>query len=179
MKKLVLISILFIGALSSAGTKYSAAEKQAYDTNAKMKAVFLYNFTRYIEWPEAYKQGNFVIGLLGETVVTEELNKVAQTKKAVNQTIEIKRFSSLSDMSECHMLYIATSKSGDLTSAVQKTKGRSTLIITEQEGLAAKGAGMSFKVVDNRQKFELSKINIEKRKMIVASALMSLGILVD
>ena len=152
MKKLVLISVLFIGVLSSAGTKYAGSQKQNYDTNAKMKAVFLYNFTRYIEWPESYKQGNFVIGLLGETAITDELNKVAQTKKAVNQTIEIKRFGSLSDVSECHMLYVSTSKSGDLASAIQKTKSRSTLVITEQDGLAVKGAGISFKVVNNRQK---------------------------
>lgn len=158
---------------------YRSTTKQNYDTNAKMKAVFLYNFTRYIEWPEEYKQGNFVIGLLGETAITEELTKVAATKKAVNQTIEIKKFNSIKDVSECHMLYVSSGNSGDLASAIQKTKGRSTLVITEQEGYAAQGAGISFKVVENRQKFEINKANIQNRKMIVGSALLSLAIVVD
>ena len=165
--------------LTSAVTSYRSAAKQNFDTNAKMKAVFVYNFTRYIDWPEEYKQGNFVIGLLGETSITSELNKVAATKKAVNQTIEIKKFSSLNDISECHILYVSSKNSGDLASAIQKTKGRSTLVITEKEGLAAKGAGISFKVIANRQKFELNKGNIEKRKMTVGSALLSLAIVVD
>ncbi|MBT6440204.1 MAG: YfiR family protein, partial [Flavobacteriales bacterium] len=63
--------------------------------------------------------------------------------------------------------------------ALQKTKGRSTLVITERDGLAAKGAGISFKVVANRQKFEISKGNIETRKMTVGAALLSLAIVVD
>ncbi|MBL4623610.1 MAG: YfiR family protein [Flavobacteriales bacterium] len=179
MKRLVIISLFLVGLLTSAGTSYKSAEKQNYDTNAKMKAVFVYNFTRYIEWPEEYKQGNFVIGLLGETPITAEIDKVAATKKAVNQTIEIKKFNSLSDISECHILYVASSNSGDLSAALQKTKGRSTLVITEQDGLAVKGAGISFKVVNNRQKFEINKRNIENRKMIVGSALLSLAIVVD
>ncbi|MBL4652036.1 MAG: YfiR family protein [Flavobacteriales bacterium] len=179
MKKLIVISILFVGMLTSAVTSYKSAVKQNFDTNAKMKAVFVYNFTRYIEWPDEYKQGNFIIGLLGETSITDELNKVAATKKAVNQTIEIKKFSSLSDVSECHILYVSSKNSGDLASALQKTKGRSTLVITEQEGLAAKGAGISFKIVANRQKFEINKGSIEKRKMTVGSALLSLAIVVD
>ena len=69
--------------------------------------------------------------------------------------------------------------SGDLAAALQKTKGRSTLVITERDGLAAKGAGISFKVVANRQKFEISKGNIETRKMTVGAALLSLAIVVD
>jgi hypothetical protein len=179
MKRLAVISILMIVLFSSAIRVYRSAEKVSYDTNAKMKAVFVYNFTRYIEWPEDYKQGGFVIGLLGETAITDEINKVAATKKAVNQTIEIKKFSALSDISECHILYVSSNNSGELAAALQKTKGRSTLVITEEEGLAVKGAGISFKVINNRQKFEINKGNIEDRKMNVGSALLSLAIVVD
>ena len=32
----------------------------SYDTNAKMKALYVYNFTKYIDWPEQYKQGNLI-----------------------------------------------------------------------------------------------------------------------
>ena len=179
MKRLGIISIILLVLLTSTGTSYKTETKQNFDTNAKMKAVFVYNFTRYIDWPEEYKQGNFVIGLLGETSITEELNKVAATKKAVNQTIEVKKFGSMSDLSECHILYVSSNNSGDLAAALQKTKGRSTLVITERDGLAAKGAGISFKVVANRQKFEISKGNIETRKMTVGAALLSLAIVVD
>lgn len=179
MKKV--LTILMIISCISAGmvSSYKEVSKQAYDTNAKMKAVFLYNFTRYIEWPESYKKGNFVIGLYGKTPVEPEINKVAETKKAVDQTIEVVHFNSLSDLSKCHMLYVSKEKSSDLAQVVQKTKGNSTLIITEQEGLAKNGAGISFTVINNRQKFQINKANIEKREMNVGSALLSLAIQVQ
>ena len=52
MKRISIISIIFLGLLTSAGTSYKTETKQNFDTNAKMKAVFVYNFTRYIDWPE-------------------------------------------------------------------------------------------------------------------------------
>ena len=151
----------------------------SYDTNAKMKALYVYNFTKYIDWPESYKQGNFIIGLLGETSIKQELDKVALTRKAVNQTIEVKQFASVDQIDNCHMLYVSKEKSGEFNAAVQKTKDKSTLVITEENGFAQKGAGISFIVVESRQKFELSKLNIEKRDLKVGSQLISLAIVVD
>lgn len=52
-------------------------------------------------------------------------------------------------------------------------------MITEENGFAKQGAGISFVIVNSRQKFELSKNNIQKREMKVASNLLSLAIVVD
>lgn len=179
MKKTLPILILIFCVSTGMVSTFRESSKQEYDTNAKMKAVFVYNFTRYIEWPESYRQGNFIIGLLGQTAISEELDKMTQTKKAVNQTIEIKRFNSINDISQCHMLYVSKEKSASFTDALKKTKGSSTLVITEQDGFAKQGAGISFVVLNNRQKFEINKSNIQQRDMIVGSALLSLAIVVD
>lgn len=181
MKKVVLIlSLLFVVTTAMDSARQSAADG-SYDTTAKMRALFLYNFTRYIEWPESYKQGSFYIGVLGETssTFTTELDKMAATKKAVNQKIEIKHFNSASEISKCHMLYVAKEKSTELNSAISKTKDFSTLIVTEEKGFAKQGAGISFVVINNRQKFELNKGSIQTRNLIVGSSLLSLAIVVD
>ena len=39
------------------------------DTNAKMRAMYVYQFTKYVDWPASSKQGNFVIGVIGNTHV--------------------------------------------------------------------------------------------------------------
>lgn len=173
------MSILFVvsAAMNTSRREYYA--DASYDTNAKMKALYVYNFTKYIDWPEDYKQGNFVIALLGETSIKGELDKVAATRKAVNQTIEIKQYFSVAEIEDCHMLYVSKEKSTLFNSAVQKTKGKSTLVITEEDGFAKQGAGISFVVVNSRQKFELSKKNIQQRAMTVGTNLLSLAIVVD
>jgi len=133
MKKDILILIFALLSISATKTIY-----QNVDTNAKIKTMFIYNFTKYVEWPSAYKQGNFVIGVYGNTSLSNELKKMAATKKAVTQQFEIKQFSSLDKLTKCHILYIAKDKAVDLSRAATKLKQYSTLIITESEGLAKK-----------------------------------------
>lgn len=145
------------------------------DTNAKIKAVFIYNFTKYIEWPQAYKEGEFTIGIVGETPLYSELIKMTETKKVANQTLEVKKFSSSNDVTKCHILYVSKDKSQSLTDIIKKVKNNSTLLVTEESGLADKGSGINFIIKDNRQKFELNKSNVEKYKLKVSSNLEALA----
>lgn len=145
------------------------------DTNAKIKAVFIYNFTKYIEWPQTYKEGAFTIGVIGETSLYSELVKMTETKKVANQTLEVKKFISPSEITKCHILYICRDKSGNLSEILKKVKSNSTLIVTEENGLMDKGAGINFVIKENRQKFELNKGNVERYKLKVSSNLEALA----
>lgn len=174
MKRIALVLLSFI--LLSA---FKTADQPAFDTNAKLKSMFVYNFTKYIDWPESYKQGNFIIGFIGESSLQPELEKLAETKKAVNQTIEIRKFKSVSEIDKCHMIVVAAKDQGKVAEIAAKTKSQSTLLITEADGLIKQGAGINFIVVASKLKFELSKNNIESRNLKVASSLLSLAIVVD
>lgn len=168
MKKIaaILISILII----SSGYKVGGI-----DTNSKMKAIFIMNFTKLIEWPAQYREGNFVVGVVGESPLYTELVKMSKTKKVANQSLQIKRFKNPNEITKCHIVYVSKEISSDLTSVVSKVKSSSTLIITEKQGLVDKGAGINFIVKDNRQKFELNKGNVEKYKLKVSSNLEALA----
>lgn len=173
MKKILTILLLSAVSISASRVSY-----QTIDTNAKIKTMFIYNFTKYVEWPSSYKQGNFVIGILGKTSLTSELKKMAATKKAVTQQFEIKEFSSIDKVAKCHILYIAKDRAGDLSKVIAKLKPYSTLVITESEGLAKKGSGINFVVMNNKQRFEINKSNIEKHNLKVSNSLLSLAITV-
>lgn len=149
-----------------------------YDTNSKIKALFIYNFSKYIEWPEDYKIGNFVIGIYGETPLAQELEDMAKTKKVFNQAIQIQKYSSTSEIKKCHMLLVTSKEESKLTECISKTNTFSTLIVSEKEGFG-KLSGINFVVVQNKQKFQLNKNNIEKRKLKVGSSLLALGIPVE
>lgn len=162
---IILISLLIL----------NSGFKVGVDTNSKMKAIFIMNFTKLIEWPQPYREGNFVVGVVGESPLYMELTKMAKTKKVANQSLQIKKFNSVNDIGMCHILYVSQNKSGDLISVVKKVKQQNTLIITEKQGLVEKGAGINFIVKNNRQKFELNKKNVEKYKLKVSSSLEALA----
>jgi hypothetical protein len=150
---------------------------QSEEASAKIKAIYIYNFTKYIEWPEDYKDGNFVVGVLGNNVpLINELNKMATSKTVGNQKIEIKNMASVSEASKCHIVFILSDNSGQLTDVLGKVKGKSALIVTDKPGLAKLGSAINFFIDDNKQKIELNKSNIEKYKLKVASTLVEMAV---
>ncbi|MCH8902853.1 MAG: YfiR family protein [Bacteroidetes bacterium] len=160
----------FSSALSQPGAK---------DPNVKIKAIFLYNFTKYIVWPADYKEGDFIIGVLGESSLINELSKMAQTKKVGRQNIVIKKYNSVNEIGKCHILCIPQESSTSLNEVIKKLNGNSTLIITNKEGLAKKGAAINFKVEASKQRFELNTANATKYNLKVSANLSALAIVVN
>ena len=169
MKKKIILLLIFPLIF---GIKASGAQEDMF------KALFMYNFTKNIDWPTEYKEGDFIIGVLGNSPIISELNRLSKNKKAGNRRIVIKRFPSVKAITKCNIIYIPTSKSTQLKSVMTKLKGKATLIITDKPGLTKKGACINYVKVNGSQKFEISKQNIIGRKLKISSFLASLGILV-
>lgn len=173
MKKIafILIAVLVLSSGFRTGGKV--------DTNSRIKAVFIMNFTKLIEWPKPYRHGEFIVGVIGETPLYTELTKMAKIKKVANQSLAIKKYKTINEIGKCHILYVTKTKSKEISDVLKKIKSNNTLVITEQTGLADKGAGINFVVKNNRQKFELNKTNVEKYKLKVSSNLEALAIIVE
>ena len=73
----------------------------------KLQAAFIYNFAKYVEWPMSYKRGNFVIGVIGNQKLENELKKIARVKMVGTQKIEIIHVTSLDDIYDVHLLFVS------------------------------------------------------------------------
>ncbi len=110
--------------------------QQQSDPVAKSKAIFIYNFTRYFEWPEKMQTGNFIIHVIGANAgITQELNKMATLKQIGNQKLEIKNSGGIDVGIKPHIIYILSDESDILKEGASKFKGKGALIITEKNGL--------------------------------------------
>lgn len=175
LKVFVKYSFILILAFSSLGF-----QQQTFDPNAKVKAVFIYNFTRYFEWPEQMKSGNFIIQIIGNNSnLNQELNKMATTKQVGNQKLEIKNSSGIESGLKPHIIFLLSDASDLLKDAASKYKGKGTLIVTEKPGLAKSGSAINFVVADNKQRFEYSKSNAVKGGLKTSDELKSLAIAID
>jgi hypothetical protein len=144
--------------------------------NEKFKALFMYNFTKYIEWPANLRQGDFVIGVVGSPSMAAELQTIAEKQKVGTRNLVIKKFNSPDEIDNCHVLYIGRGKSSLIGSILAKMSGKSTLIITDKEGLALQGSGINYIMDGDKLKYEVNRSNIEKKGLIVSKALLALGV---
>jgi hypothetical protein len=172
MKKWVLILLL---AMFGLGRAYAQPGLNTEDTHSRLKAIYVYNFATLVDWPKEYKQGNFVIGVFGESKLYTELVDKYSSKTIGSQHIAIKKFTHQSQITDCHILYVTGSNSEKIAELTKKFKDKSTLIVSEKEGLLKSGSIINFIVQGNKQTYELSKTNATKHKLIIGSTLTNLA----
>lgn len=156
----------------------ASAFLQAQTLNYKLASVFIYNFTKYVEWPSDKQAGDFVIGVYGESPLTGELNKFISTKRVGDRTIVVKVVSSMEETAECNILFIPLTQSGKTLEISKAIKGKPTLTVTEKPGLIKKGACISIFLDeddDYKTKFELNKTTINDNGLQVALNLLQLA----
>lgn len=141
-------------------------------------SMMVFNFTKYVQWPDHTATGEFVIGVVGSDDVYNTLTIWYGGKPRGTKTYVIKKFNSASEISDCHVVFIDKSKSGEFENINEKLKGKGTLVITDKNGLGVKGSSINFKTIDNKLKFELNQKAIETANLKVSGALSSMAILI-
>jgi hypothetical protein len=145
------------------------------DTAAIIKASYLYNFVKYIDWPAQYKEGNFVISVMGSSSLHQELVKKYNSKQVGSQQIEIRKLSKTLNISQCHLLYVGEDCQDILPQIAEALKDQPTLIVAHGNGALGRGAALNFVVENSRLMFELNEENATKRQLYVGNTLKSLA----
>lgn len=172
MKKITTLAVALL--LISGSAFAQAAERPIHEVYSMM----VFNFTRYVQWPDQSASGEFVIGVVGSQSIFATLNEWYGGKPKGSKTYVIKKFNSAAEVSDCHVLFIDKSKSGEFEAINNKLKGKGTLLITDKNGLGEKGSSINFKTVDNKLKFELNQKAIETANLKVSGSLSSMAILI-
>ena len=167
MKAVFLVLIVF-------GSAALAQERPVHEIHAAM----LYNFIKYVQWPNEADGGEFVVGVLGEDDVFNTLKTWYDGKPKGSKKYVIKKLGSAAEAGACQVVYLGKGKSKELENIVASIAGKSVLTITDGFNLAKKGSCINFKVVDGKLKFELSQANVSSQNLKVSGQLSSMAIMV-
>ena len=153
---------------------FVSAMAQSY----KMHTVFIFSFTRYIQWPDAYNGGEFEILVLGDSPIVDELKSMAQVKKVGDRAIKVTKINNVSEIRKCNILFIPASKSPQIAEVLAKVTTQSILVVSEEQGLGAKGSNVNFVTKDGKLAFELNQGATTKQGLKVSNELSRLAILI-
>lgn len=168
------IQRVFLAIALLATTPSLAQERPLHEVYSMM----MFNFLKYVQWPNNSATGNFTIGVVGNHNVYNTLNAWYAGKTRGTQTYVIKKYSSAEDMGECDVIFIDRSKSGEFEAINNKIKGKGTLVITDKAGLGKKGSAINFLTIDNKLKFELNQRAVEESNLKISSSLTSMAIVI-
>ena len=169
MKKILLIFFLMMAIVS-----VSHAQKEKY------QSLFIYNFTKYIKWPDSYNSDKFVIGVLGNSAIFTSLNEMALAKKKTGNglVIEVKKYSSVDEIDGCNILFVSENAIDNLGQIDSRTSTKPILVVSDSPGMATKGSVINFVELDGKMKFELNESKAFGKGLIASGSLTSLAILI-
>jgi len=169
MKKLFNHKIILLLVFSLAVLKVDAQEE-------KYITLYIYNFTKYIEWPDEYKEGDFVIDVLGHKSVYDRLKPMLEEKQRGGQNFVVNNPTEVSEIHEdCHILFVGHWQSEKLQRALEKVGDAGTLVVTEKGGLLEQGSAINLVVKNQEIAFELKKSNISRYNLSYSNDLTSLA----
>lgn len=167
---IVAMCALTIGAVAP-GQALSPSEYQ-------VKAFFLYNFVKFVEWPaEAFPstEAPIIIGIVGEDPFGGVLDETIKSKTINGRPLTIKRLKKGQDLGSCHILFISLSEKGRLGQILENLKGSSVLTVSEIERFAHLGGTIHLFIEENKVRFEINADIAERARLKISSKLLALA----
>ena len=145
--------------------------------NYKVHAVFMYSFTRYVQWTGDYSQGDFEILVLGDSPIYDELTEMAKSRKAGDRSIKVTKINNTSEIRKSNMLFIPDSKANQLDKVLSAVGAQSIMVISESNGAGMQGSDINFVIKDGKLAFELNQAAVSKKNLKVSMELSRLTII--
>ncbi len=174
-----LLTCCLAGGLVQGASAQQPAEEALINREYPLKALFLYNFGGYIQWPAdafAGDQAPFVIGVLGPAPLEKTLQELAATKTIAGRRIVVEQFSSANKIRPCQILFVTRNVSQQQQrAALEQLKNQRVLIVGETEGFAGQGGSVNFFIESNKVRFEINPESAKQHQLKISSKLLSLA----
>ena len=145
---LLLGLILVLSTVGLSGEPDSRAEYE-------LKAAFLFNFSRFVIWPQEQAERDFFICVLGRDPFGLHLEPLAG-RKAGGRHIRILRSLSIAEARSCQVLFIAGDSTDEVVNLVASFKGLPILTVSDRQGFALGGGIIELVQDENRLGFEIN-----------------------
>jgi hypothetical protein len=170
-------TLLFAALLSGCGASgFSAFAQQDKPGEYQVKAVYLFNFGKFIEWPpDAAKRESFDICVLGHDPFGPALDSTLAGEKIGNLQPRARRISSVREASNCEILFISSSESARIKQILGSVEKRGVLTVSDLPDFTTGGGMIQFVVQDNKIRFAVNLTAAEKAGLTISSQLLKVA----
>lgn len=167
---------MFLLALSALSVAAQAVDEY------QVKAAFLYNFAKFVDWPAATFHSSkdpIEICIIGDDPFGPVLQAAINGKLVQGRPLVQRRIMVVKELGSCHILFVSSSERKRLQPIIEEAKGHSILTVGEIEGFISQGGVISFKVEDERVRFEINLAAAKRQKLELSAKLLSVAEIVN
>jgi hypothetical protein len=164
-------------ALLLAAPSLAAASAEA-PTEYQVKAAFLYNFAKYVQWPEdapARRTGSFVITILGRDPFGASLDRTLQGRAVDRLRVVVRRAATAGELEESQIVFISDSERKQVPEILKRLEGTPTLTVAEMDHFAEHGGVIGFRMEGERIRLDINPSAAERARLKLSSELLKLA----
>jgi hypothetical protein len=168
----VVVWLLFAG---------SAALGQQKASEYQVKAAYLYNFGRFVDWPAkdtTAQTGSFTICVLGKDPFGPALDAILAGETIGNQRVAARRISSPQMSTECQILFISSSEAHRLNKIIEELDKSAVLTVSDIPQFSQRRGMIQFVSEENRIRFEVNLAATERAGLTLSSDLLKVATVV-
>jgi hypothetical protein len=168
--------LAFAGAVSAAAP--SAVQPQQDSLEAEVRAVYLYNFARYITWPDSAfpnQRTPIRICVQGSDAFGDALDRAVAGETVNGRALEAVRLRERDSVESCHILYVTQPEERRLSPLLATVKARPVVTVGSHDRFLAHGGMIRFRRVDNRVRFDINLQSLESSGLRVSARLLGVA----
>jgi hypothetical protein len=172
-RTVVLTVVIAVGAVALPGDGARAAPAEA--TESQIQAVFLFNFARFVQWPEgAFAAGDapFHICILGTDPFGRDLDEVVAGETVGGHPMAVRRLDQADDVGGCHIAYVDSTDAGRFRAALAAVQDHPTLLVSDLDRAAEQGAIIQFHRDGNRVRLRINLAAARSAGLTISSKLL-------
>lgn len=144
----------------------------------EVKAAFLFNFTKFVEWPDGSfdaPQAPIVVGIIGDDPFGNDLERIIAGQKVQGRSLVIRRERWGDDLRRCHVLFISASEHGHSSRILESVQSAGVLTVSDMEGFAEGGGVIEFVIEQNRVRFVVNLDAATQDRLRLSAKLLALA----
>jgi YfiR/HmsC-like len=144
----------------------------------QLKAAFVYNFTKFIEWPpQSFAGANaaIVIGVLGDSSMAAVLTDVVRDRKVNGRPVVVRTIQSADDAASAHVLFVSATEISRWSQMQMAVETRPVVTVGESPSFARSGGTINFVVQDDKLRFEINMTAAERSGVKISAQLQKLA----
>jgi hypothetical protein len=157
---------LFPGAGRSAGSDLDEYQ---------VKAAFLFNFAKFVAWPDHDSTGPLVVGIVGDDPFGDTIDRIVRGKTINGRGIVIRRHNRGDDLRTSHIVFISASEGRHVGDILLRARGAAVLTVGETEDFLRAGGLVQFFIENNRIRFAINADAAGAAGLKIKSQLLSLA----
>lgn len=138
-------------------------------------AVYIYNFTKFLDWSTDTFANDFCISVLGKSDIVYSLREVARRERINGKSIIVKELKNIDEINNCQILYISKDEKESISEIIKFTKDKKILTVGNAKGFSQRGVGINFITIDNKIRFEINITSLNLAGITAKTQLLSLA----